>query len=214
MLYTVAAIVREARVAMDQNRRDGELLSHADLDTLSLDEIIASKVEDAARLVVLAAPASVLEGGHTLAGCDIFFKHDGRAFLILPPDFLRLLMVRLSDWERPAVEAISADDPRYAMQFSRYAGIRGNPQKPVAAVVRRGEGLALELYGSRGPGATLEQGAYAAEPKVTEGSIDLPRRCHRPVVYMTAALALEALGAESAKALEARAAELLKDGGE
>ena len=40
--------------------------------------------------------------------------------------------------------AISADDPLYDLQSSRYKGIRGNVQKPVCAVVNRAEGKVLE----------------------------------------------------------------------
>ena len=59
-------------------------------------------------------------------------------------------------------------------------------------MVRRAEGLALELFPGRG---TVEQGEYVAQPRLDRyGGIEIPERCYRGVVYETAGLVLATIG--------------------
>ena len=51
MDYSVDTLIREVKVAIDENTDSGALTSLGDVDTLMLDDIIKSKVADAARLV-------------------------------------------------------------------------------------------------------------------------------------------------------------------
>ena len=92
--------------------------------------------------------------------------------------------------------AISADDPLYDLQSSRYKGIRGNVQKPVCAIVNRAEGKALEFYSCNSEDAYVKRASYIPYPEIDEDDgIDISERCYTAVVYMTAALVLTAYGA-------------------
>lgn len=51
MRYEVSELKREIRIALDQNMTSSQLLATGDIDTLSLEEIIESKIVDAARIV-------------------------------------------------------------------------------------------------------------------------------------------------------------------
>ena len=194
MIYKLQRILADVRIAIDENKKGEQLLSTEDIDTLSLEEIIRSKIEESVRRVLTVAPFDKLDGGKPF-GDSIFWRTKGSGWTKLPENFMRLVIFKMSDWERPVYSAISVYDPMYKMQSSRYKGIRGNPQKPVVAIVRRAEGLILELYSCKSEEATVEQALYLPLPKfdMFEG-IWIPRKCYRSVVYMAASLVCATIG--------------------
>ncbi|MBD5283313.1 MAG: hypothetical protein HDS31_01700 [Bacteroides sp.] len=194
MIYQISLIARDVRVAIDENRDNRPLIEDEDVDTLSIEELVLSKVEDSVRRVVLDAPVGLLDNGRNF-GERVFWRGNGTGWILLPENFLRLVIFRMSDWERPVFNPIGSDDPRYGLQFSRYPGIRGTPQKPVVAVVQRAEGRALEFFSCRSKEATVEQAVYIPYPKVDRfGGIEIPERCYRAVVYEAASLTLATVG--------------------
>ncbi|MDE6410055.1 MAG: hypothetical protein K2K81_07425 [Muribaculaceae bacterium] len=227
-------MVKDVRVAIDMNRGDAPLLMEGDTDTLTLDEIIYAKLLDAVRLVEMEAPIALLESGHDFGpvlpginpghGVDspllqhkqessLFIGDDGKGFIILPEDFMRLIAFRMNDWKRTVFEAISESDPRYALQSSRWKGICGNPEKPVVAVVRRSEGLVLEFYSCRSRDATVAQAAYLPYPRIDgKGCIDIPEGCYRGAVYRAAALALASYGDQLSSSMLEISRSLLQGG--
>lgn len=129
-------------------------------------------------------------------GDAIYWEENGSGWTLLPDDFMRLVAFRMSDWERTCYMAISADDPLYDLQSSRYKGIRGNVQKPVCAVVNRAEGKVLEFYSCNSEEAYVKRASYIPYPSIDEeDGIDISERCYTAVVYTTAALVLTAYGA-------------------
>ncbi len=198
MIVQATEMAMAVRVAIDLNRRDASLLDEGDAETLSLDDIIMAKLADAVRMVETEAPAFMLEGGHDFADCNgdnVFMNDDGSGFVVLPDDFMRLVSFRMSDWKRTVFEAIGEGDPRYALQSSKWRGIRGNPEKPVCAIVRRSEGKVLEFYSCNDMGATVEQACYIPVPKIDiDGGIDVAADCYRAAVYRAASLTLASLG--------------------
>ena len=188
-------MARAVRVAIDMNKGDEPLIMEGDTDTLTLDEIIYAKLADAVRLVEMEAPLSMLESGHDFGECDTYIGEDGKGFIILPNDFMRLISFRMSDWTRTVYEAISESDPQYALQSSRFKGICGNPEKPVVAIVRRSEGKVLEFYSCKTEEATVAQATYLPVPKIDrDGGIDVAEDCYRAAVYRAASLALASVG--------------------
>ncbi|MBD5163511.1 MAG: hypothetical protein HDT09_02265 [Bacteroidales bacterium] len=193
MLYRLSDIVRQVRIAIDQNEQDTFLSDNADEDTLGLDTIIESKVPEAARIVVSVAPVQMLDGGYHF-GNSIAWQKNNSGWLHLPEDFLRLIVFRMSDWERPVSRAISNADPAYNLQFSRCKGLRGNPQNPVVAVTLRGEGLILEFWSCHTNQAKIVQAAYHPIPQVQNNAIEIPEQCYRAFIYALSALTMETLG--------------------
>lgn len=194
MVYDIAHITRDVRVALDENRRSEPLLTEEDVDTLSLEEIVRGKIEAAARIVTAQAPRQLLDGGRPL-GDAVFWRENGAGWTLLPDDFMRLLIFKMCDWERPVYEAITEEDARYGMQYSRYGGLRGNPQKPVVAIVRRSVGLVLEFFSCRSREAHVEQGLYLPLPRLDRGDgIEIPPRLYSSVVYEAAALVALSIG--------------------
>lgn len=226
MFFSLSKIEKDVRICLDENVNNTTLLASGDLETLTLNEIIKSKVEEAVRRVHLAAPPDMLETGHNLTG-DIKWADQGSGYILLPDDFLRLVVFEMSDWERPVFTAISATHPAYKRQRSRFKGIRGNVQRPVVAILNNNVkssqqsvdavyltndsiGLRLEFYSSKDNKATVKRAVYIPEPKIRTGSgfegLDISAMCYQAVIYMCAALVCETLGeSERTKALSSLA---------
>ena len=200
MEYLVSDIIRAAKVAIDENVSSDALTALGDLDTLTLDEIIRSKVEDAARLVEEGAAHYLLDAGQAFGGA-IYWDSEvagyGAGRVSLPDDFMRLVSFEMSDWSYPVTVAITEEDPRYPMQSSRYRGVRGNPQRPVVAITHGATGLQLEFYSCEaGPDVHIKLAHYLAVPKVsTAGKIDLCPKLERAVVYRLASMTAAIVGA-------------------
>lgn len=197
MTFPVADIQRDVRIALDYNPTSDALLGTADVDTLTLEEVILNKVEDASRLVILAAPQHLLDGGEPFAQQIVWESHPGYGMgsVPLPDDFLRLVTFKMSDWDLSVTSAITEDDPAYLVQRSRYPGLRGNPQRPVAAVVMRPSGLVLEFFScTQGPDVSIQRARYIPIPRIIAGAIDFPEKLRPAVIQMTASLVAAATG--------------------
>ena len=210
-MYKIETVSQDVRIAIDENKTSEQLLGDEDIDTLSLNEIVRSKIEEAVRRVETTAPTFLLEEGHTF-GDSVFGEDNNSGWTLLPDDFMRLIAFRMSDWERTCYNAISVDDPLYDLQSSRFKGVRGNVQKPVSAVVNRAEGKALEFYSCNSEEAYVKRATYLPYPKIDdEDGIDISERCYTAVVYTTAALVLTAYGAnDRAEQLNALAKSIME----
>lgn len=211
MIYKLAEIAREVRIAIDQNMTSEQLIATEDIETLSLEGIIRSKIVEAVRRVETSAPVHFLEEGHDF-GDAVYWADLESGWVLLPDDFMRLIAFRMSDWERTVYAAISVDDPLYAKQSSRYKGIRGNTQKPVCAIVNRAEGKALEFYSCNSEEAYVSRASYLPYPHIDEDDgIDISEKCFTAVIYTVAALVLTTYGeAEKASALTELAKSILQ----
>jgi hypothetical protein len=207
MTYNVSDIVEEIRVALDQNMSSTPLATLGDIDTLSLDELIESKIANAARIVEERAPRELLDAGDNIPNTTNIGWPDAnlggggasiripsgifRGHVSLPVDFLRLLTFKMSDWYRPVTEAITEADPLYMRQFSEFPGIRGNPQKPVVAIVTGMSGLELEFFSSAVT-STVSIARYVKIPAITtqddEKVINICEKLKPAVVYYAAYL--------------------------
>ena len=58
-LYSVDSLQRDVRIALDKNATSEALTSLGDIDTLTIDDIIRSKLVAAARIVETIAPAAL-----------------------------------------------------------------------------------------------------------------------------------------------------------
>jgi hypothetical protein len=215
MVYQVDRILRDVRVCLDRNRTSTALIEGNDIETLTLDEEIQSKIEEAVDRVHMAAPYYLLEQGHNI-NVDVEDEDDSDAdgdtdevvsyapgihwapqecgWILLPEDFLRLVVFQMSDWERPVYSVITPDTPEYKKQRSRVKALRGTSQRPVCALVVRPEGKALEFYSCKSNEATVDKAVYIPHAAIDEyGGVDISERCYDAVVYTIAALALASM---------------------
>lgn len=196
MIYRLEQVLKDVRIALDENMTSEALLKTDDIETLSLDDIIRSKVAESVRRVHTSAPVYMLEQGHNF-GDAIFWDGEGRGHVMLPAEFMRLVVFCMSDWESAVYRAISVDDAEYQLQRSRFKGLRGNPQKPVCAIVVRPEGRVLEFYSCKNETAQVTQAAYLPYPVIdASDGIDICERCYSAVIYTAAALTAATYGAQ------------------
>ena len=214
MLYSVDDLKSAIRVALDQNMTSDQLFETEDIDTLSLDEIIESKIADAARIVENEAPQHRLEGGEPFGDSVVWDSRQGYGpgYVILPDDFLRLVSFKMSDWDIAVTTPITADDPLYFAQRSRFPGVRGNPQAPVVAITTRPVGTVLEFFScTAGPGTNVAWARYIPIPKITAGQIPISSPLRDAVVYYAASMVAELIGqADLAVRLQNTAKDLMK----
>lgn len=186
--------MQDVRICLDQNMMSDALLESGDIDTLSLDEIIKSKILEAVQRVHMSAPNYLLESGHNF-GDAVYWRELESGWVLLPPDFMRLVVFEMDDWERAVYQAISTDDEEYEKQRSRVKGIRGTSQRPVCAIAIRPEGRVLEFYSCKSTDAKVSRAIYIPYPKVDEdGGVDISERCYDAVVYTAAGLTLVTCG--------------------
>jgi hypothetical protein len=196
MVFNVDDLKREIRIALDQNMNSTPLLDVGDIDTLSLDDIIESKIIEAARLVTRDAPFYLLDGGISFGESINWFSREGfgGGYVTLPPDFLRLVAFQMSDWSYPVTVAITEDHPLYPLQSSRYGGVRGNPQSPVVALISENP-LLLEFYSCEGgAGVSIKRAKYIPYPKIENGELTFCEKLRPAIIYYTAYLTALTIG--------------------
>ena len=186
--------MQDVRICLDQNMESDALIESGDIDTLALDEIIKSKILEAIQRVHRDAPNYLLEGGHNF-GDAVYWRELESGWVLLPPDFMRLVVFEMDDWEQAVYQAISTDDPEYEKQRSRFKGIRGTAQHPVCAIAIRPEGRVLEFYSCKSKNAQVSRAMYIPYPKIDEDNgVDICERCYNAVVYTAAGLTLLTCG--------------------
>lgn len=192
MQYEVEDIIEDVRIAIDENREAEPLIADGIPDTLTLKEIILSKIEDGVTFVEMDAPTELLDGGVQLQGDINWFVSPGNGggYIVLPKDFMRMVVFKMSDWSVPSYSVITTEDPSYLIQKSKFKGVKGNPEKPVTAIVPHPDGLALEYYSSYDEDANVEVSRYLPKPKITNGKVDICSLCYRACVYYIAYLTL------------------------
>lgn len=194
MIFQIDKIMQDVRICIDENMQSDALIESSDIDTLALDEIIKSKILEAIQRVHRDAPNYLLEGGHNF-GDAVYWQELESGWVLLPNDFLRLVVFEMDDWDQAVYQAISTDDPEYEKQHSRFKGIRGTAQRPVCAIGIRPEGRVLEFYSCKSTDAKVSRAIYIPYPKIDEdGGVDISERCYNAVIYTAAGLTLLTCG--------------------
>lgn len=205
MIYQISKIQEDVRVCLDQNRTDTALLSGGDEETLRLDELIRSKVEEGVRRVHMAAPYYMLEG--ILSNNTAVFETGKTCgYVKVSGDYMRLVSFKMSDWRYPVHDVITSDAEEYHRLRSGVSGIGGSWERPVCAIgLRKIEGevvKVLEFYSCQDRNATVEHLFYMPKPEISNTQIDISELCYPAVVYTVAALTLVSVGeAERAKGM-------------
>lgn len=188
-------ILEDVRMALDENRVSTTLV---DSDTLSMNDIIVSKMVQAVKNVEMSVPVHMLEGVYFSASINWkMVEGIGAGSLFLPSDFMRLVSFKMSDWSYAVSSVILGDTEDYRKQISRYPGVRGCPQRPVCALVNSSTGLTLEFFScTAGTGTGIEKALYVAEPVISGGDIVVSPKCYNAIIYTCAGLSCSAYGAK------------------
>lgn len=201
MLYHKSDILRAVRVAMDYDPQNEQLASIGDTETLEIDTMIADAAPRALLQVLLRAPLSMLGSSCKSYPAPIPFRWLTETAdapygcaIDLPDDFVRLRVVRMGDWKHGVSDVITPDDVHYALQFSSSPGLRGNPDRPVVALVSSASGNTLELFGSRSRRVPVSELSYVPLPRWEKDMLAMDERLHASFVMMCASLVAASLG--------------------
>lgn len=213
--YLVSDIVRDVRIAIDQNQDAKSMENFGDVDTLDLSNLIKDKIVDAAKLIMKVAPLHMIGKGVKPNVLKIRYKKvyegDSQCYAVvkLPANYMRCVTFRMEDWLLPITgsDIITPESPEYALQRSRVVGVRGNKERPVLALVpyvadatkketeEDKTEYCYEAY-STDDGKQCYF-TYLPIPTISAEKISLPSRLYRAVVYAIAYLTALALNAQA-----------------
>lgn len=194
MVYQLDKIISDVRSALNQNTRSEQLEEIGDVETLSYDAIIESKIVEAVKRVHSEAPVHLLDGGNNF-GDAIYWEDKACGWVLLPDDFMRLVVFEMDDWDRAVFSAPMADSPEYVSMRSRFKGLRGTSERPQCFISFRPEGRVLEFYSCKNDDATVSRAVYIPFPTLDEyGAVSICERCYDAVVYTIASLVSIVLG--------------------
>ncbi len=130
-------------------------------------KVMEGDMIDTDLLRILVTPPDRLSGWKRLPVQTLTADSEGRVLLTLPDDFLMLLSLRLSNWERPVTEVLRADHWLRRLQSSRWPALRGTPERPLAFfTLDTACRPALELF-SCSPGSTVQLAEFIYHPDST-----------------------------------------------
>ena len=194
-IYSLEGIAKDVRIAIDRNGASAALKDLGDVDTLTIDEIIMSKVVEAVKRVHSIAPAHLLDGGYFF-GDSIHWpdENPGCGWVSLPDDFMRFISFKMDDWARGVFTCMSTDDVEYEKQSLPFKGVRGTPLSPKCFISIRPEGRIMEFYSSKNNSAKVSFANYLPYPKIENNSVRICEKCYDGVVYTIAGLVMATVG--------------------
>lgn len=179
-------LIRDVRIALDENAEQSSYIQ-SNADNLELDDIIGAKLPEAARDVTEQADVEMLEP-ETMA--TVLTVTDGGGRLTVPDDFLRLVSLKMKEWNRSVTVVAGEGSDIELMQRNRYT--RGTAMKPVCVTAFDASGKkVLEFFGK---GTVVERALYMPIPAVENGYLPISRLLRQAIVRRTAGLVLLSRG--------------------
>ena len=182
MMVDVKSLVTLVMRHLDENEQEVEArVEYGDMGA-ELRRLAEDLVPEGVRSTLLSARLEDVDCAKSLVKGlpGLLAFRDGVASVPLPEDFLRLVSVKTSAWER-AVTAPGAPEKRGEV-LRHHA--RGGSEAGVEIGHTEG-GRVLLIYGVE-PGDMLQQALYLADPAVVDGYIEIPRLLVQPTVLRIA----------------------------
>lgn len=187
MRTPISLIEEKVYSLLDENYDiNAERMEYCD-PAASLSGLIYDLVEDAARVVLSSVPCTrINECLHVdrISESPTFIS-EKEALLSLPKDFLRMLYMRMSDWQGGIVTLLAENGEEASLRRSRAFGGYGRRRGAAAALSARGERSQLHIFGSA-PGARLMDFDFLLAPRLENGYIDIPESLIHEVCVKTA----------------------------
>lgn len=135
---TIKSIIDNVRWVLDEEK------GQPDYETVYMDNIIKSRINDALRWIIYNADTSLLDGSDTNDGTGCIIQEElpsdvetkatlNGAYVRMPSDFVRLVRVKVTGWARAIHEPIAEDSEQYLMQSDAMA--KADKTRPQAAIV-------------------------------------------------------------------------------
>lgn len=165
--------------------------------------LINSILDEAAKRTLMSAPIHVIEPTDASSQVPVQEGTDKIGYIPLPDNFLRLIALKMTDWEREVNIAITTYDPLYKLQRNKY--VRGGIAKPVAAynwkMISAAPERVIEYY-SVDENHTIEKFLYVPETIAEEVQSSLGDA----LTWFCAAMILNIIGmSEAAKIADEQA---------
>ena len=168
----VGDLLAEVRLTLDENQKESAYLESG-TDNMELDEIIRAKLPDAVKAIHSACPAGMLEPlPMDIPEAAQYKGTDGSGYVVLPPDFLRLVHFKLVSWNRGCSVAHEEGSRTALMQRNPFT--RGTPLKPVCVFSHDLNGnRVLRYYTSDGGNHKIDISLYVPVPQIkTVGGVE------------------------------------------
>lgn len=182
MKIKISELVSKVFNLLDENEQIAEeLVEYCDPGAM-LRPLIEDLLPDAARAVISEAPIDRIDDCVHLT--DLKTESDGSLVVKLPADFLRLVFVRMSDWDYGVTVPLAYGGEEHQLRMRSKVGAE-HRSRPAVALRCRGDMRYLEIFGSS-PQARLTSLDYVAVPELSEKYINLPPRLVTDVCARTA----------------------------
>lgn len=147
---------------------------------------ILAVLEHTAAQAVAGTPAHLLDGWEQIGGKGLQCNLSGMAVLPLPSDLLVARGIRLTSWERRVERILPHDHWLRGLQSTRWHGLRGCAQRPLAFEGLLPDGArCLELFSCRDDDR-LEEGMYLPRPVIgADGELTLPDAAGQLCIELT-----------------------------
>lgn len=201
--YAISTLRTAVRTVLDENASD-QINLNVNTDTLSVDTLIENNIPIAVRIVDTLAPLHMVGAGESVSSPSVTWKGDidylgnRPGEITLPNNYLRLVSFKMSDWAYAVNTPISETSQNYNAQWSKFGGVRGNPEQPVVAITAANK---LQFFSSHysthaDERATVEDYRILTIPAVSGSNIDIPVLLKDAAVYYTAYLTAKTLNQE------------------
>lgn len=182
-------------------------------DTTRIEKHVACVFVDAWRKAVNVLPVYYFSV-KDFSGCELVGDfHTGCGYVVLPPDFYKLVRFKLARWLNPVSIAYSSSHPIAQMQGNEY--VRGSVVRPVCLLKERfvagGESaLVLEYYSlPKGCDPVVEEALYIPLIGGIDEVDEVSERLCVPLAYLCAGLIYQIFEKpEIGEVLESRAIEI------
>lgn len=192
MEFKLSHIEKRVYDLLDENGELlGERMEYCDPGA-DLGQLIRDLVPQAARVVLLQSAASKIDECRHITSAPLRREGQGCMVMPLPPGFMRLLYIKMSDWQRGVTVPLPYNGEAYQVRTMPRFG-RRQQRGPAVAVRERGDLRELEIFGSDS-GANLETLDYIAEPSTDGATIDLPLSLLGDICRKTALMVREIIG--------------------
>ena len=150
------------------------------VDTVKLDDYIASVIPDACNLVLSVAPVRYI---NTKSASPQSSVVGGSTLIPLPEDFSRLAFVQLATWMRAVTEVLNINTEEYKVAKNQFT--KPGVNKPLCFFSYKGTDEALECM----PSGTISQFIYVPIISTKEEAVTtIKQELFLPVCYMAASL--------------------------
>lgn len=200
---TVEQIIKAVRWCYDEEAQNLSNIQQAQAgDSTLMDNIIKAKIPDAVRWICLYAPTELLGGSDEQdfptgilvdkTGSPTSISGTTGGKLTMPPDYIRLVRVRVNGWHRAVKNPISEDSDEY-LQLRDENGATATADRPQAAIIDKAT-KEIEVWPT-GASAEYTYVASLNDEDITKDggtTVAIPPRAKTAFIYYLAFLVLSA----------------------